>query len=89
MSSHTIPTRIIFDCIIAVSVLFGVWFVAWPVAVIAAWYFPLYAEILVAGIAYDALFGMSSGMGIWAYVGTLIAVVSFIAVNASKRILRR
>lgn len=67
--------RITLDVIVFVSVIFGWWFVAIPVALIGAWTFPRYAELVIAGFLYDALFGIGRGMGIWGYAYTIGSVL--------------
>ncbi len=63
------------DVLMLGSVLFGWWYVALPIGIIALFRFEYYAELLVAGFAYDALFGMGAGLAIWtAYAGTITAL---------------
>lgn len=48
-----IAAIILFACII-----WGYWWIAWILAIIFLFIFPVYFEILVAGILYDALYGV-------------------------------
>ena len=72
---HHPALRITLDVILFLLVIFGWWFVAIPVAAIGAWVFPSYAEIVIAGFLYDALFGMNRGMGIMGYAFTIGAAL--------------
>jgi hypothetical protein len=84
-----IALRIILGILIALAVLQGWWFLALPLGLIGAWVFPVYAEIIIAGIAYDALFGMNGEAGMWGYAGTIVAVLLFGAVSIFKKVGRR
>lgn len=81
--------RIIVDVLIAICILQGWWFVALPIAIISVWRFPGYIEIIVAGIAYDSLFGYSAEYGIWGYAGTLIATFIFVSLFFIRKLLRK
>lgn len=80
--------RIIFDLVIALAVINGWWFVALPLGLIAAWKYPGYIEILVAGVAYDALFGLTPATGALGYVGTIVSVLLIICILVLKKIMR-
>jgi hypothetical protein len=89
MNKGKIIGRIIFDLVIALSVLNGWWFIAAPVALGAAWIFPYYAEIIIAAVVYDALFGMVREMGWIGYIATMLSVVVLAATAGLKRVVRK
>lgn len=74
--------------IIAIALLNAWWFIALPLAIVGAWFFPYFAELIVAGVVYDALFGMIPGMGLWSYSGTIISVILFMIVFLLKKLVR-
>ena len=51
--------RLITGLIILACIIWGYWWVAWILAIAALFFFPIYFEILVAGILYDALYGIA------------------------------
>ena len=80
--------RIILDICIAIAVLNGWWPIAIILVLIGVWFFKLYIEIIIAGVAYDALFGMTHGMGWRGYEGTIFAVVLLIVIKLLKKLVR-
>lgn len=80
--------RIILDILLFAAIINGWWPVAIALALIGAWFFKMYVEIIIAGIAYDALFGMTSGMGWRGYGGTICAITLLMAVKLLKRSIR-
>jgi hypothetical protein len=86
---HKLFVRIIIDIVLVFLVIQGWWFVALPIGLIGGWFFPFYAEILLAGIAYDSLFGMVPGMGFSGYLGTIVSIVVLLIVSGSKSLVRR
>jgi len=89
MNKGKLIGRILFDVIIAISVLSGWWFIALPVALCGAWLFSYFIEIVIAGIAYDAFFGMVPSMGWKGYVATIISIIILLIVTALKRVVRK
>jgi len=81
--------RIITDLLLLISVVNGWWFIALPLSLMGAWNFPYFIEIILAGIAYDSLFGFVPEMGLWGYAGTIMAVIGSIVANVLKKIVRR
>lgn len=84
-----ILSRIILDLLMLIFLLNGWWFLALPLALIGAYLFPYFIEMIIAGIGYDALFGFISGIGLWKYAGTAISIVLFLGVVALKKTVRR
>ena len=77
------------DVLLVILVVFGAWYIALPLALICAWVFPVYAELVFLGFLHDALFGMGRGLGLAGYYGlitaaSLYAVVSFFKVTVRK-----
>ncbi len=89
MNKGKIIGRILFGIIIAVSVLSGWWFIALPVALCGTWLFGYFVEIVIAGIAYDAFYGMVPGMGWKGYVATIISVVILLVAIGLKKVVRK
>lgn len=81
--------RTTIDVLIAVSVLEGWWFIALPLSAIGVWFFDSFVEIIVAGLAYDSLFGFVYGSGVIAYLGTIISVVAFVSLSFVKSRVRK
>lgn len=81
--------RIAFDLVIAVCILNGWWFIAVPVGIAAAWFFPYFVELIIAGVAYDAVFGMIPGSGVKGYAGTVAAIVILVALALLKKVVRK
>lgn len=81
--------RIILDILIVISVINAWWFVALPLAVLGMWKSLYFIEIIIAGIAYDSLFGFVSAMGVWGYVGTMTSIVVFGVIIIFKKIVRK
>lgn len=86
---NKIAIRIAFDAAIALSAVFGLWYVFLPLGLIAAWFFPYYAELVAAGFVYDALFNMDRGFGLFGYAGLITTIVALAAVSFLKFIIRR
>ena len=59
------------------------------IGVAGAWYWPHYTEFIVAGVAYDALFGMVRGMGLRGWIGPIISVVLYTIILLIKKTVRR
>lgn len=84
-----LAARFIFDLILAAFILEGWWFAAVIVGAFALWANDYYAEVLIAGLAYDSLYGLSAEHGIRGYVGIFVAAILTIAVSLFKRMVRR
>ena len=74
--------------LIFIAVLNAWWPAAVVLAVAGAWSFGYFIELILAGVAYDALFGMSPGLGWEGYMGTIGAVTIFVAVRILKKLVR-
>ncbi len=72
-----------------VCVIQGWWIVALPVVFVSSWRFPLFIEILIAGVAYDSLFGFTAHSGLWGYVGTITSIAILGLTLFFKSILRK
>ena len=84
---HNTSLRITLDVILLLLVIMGWWFAAIPIALIGAWVFPRYAEIVIAGFLYDILFGFGAvpDRGILGYAfviggAILLAVVAYLKI---------
>jgi hypothetical protein len=66
----------------------GWWFIALPLLLLGAWKFSFKIEIVLAGVVYDALFGMVKGTGLWGYVGTLTAIVVVLLFMIFRKMIR-
>ncbi len=87
--TRTIIFRIIIDIFLAFCILNGTWFVALPLGIFGVWNFPYFVEIIIAGIAYDSLFGFTSGMGAWGYAGTIVSIGILVLVSVLKEVVRK
>jgi hypothetical protein len=80
--------KIILYLFIAFSILNGWWLLALPLLIVGIWKFSFKAEILIAGIIYDALFGMIPGTGLHGYIGTITAIFILIILGLFKKLVR-
>ncbi len=85
---YSLAIRIILYVIIVFSIINGWWYIALPFALIGAWQFAFRWEIMIAGVIYDALFGMLPDMGFLGYIGTSIAVCIVVVFGVLKKIMR-
>ena len=81
--------RILADLCLAFSIINGWWFVALVIAIPAVWFEPFFVEMIVAGVAYDSLFGMVRTMGLKGYIASIIAVALYVIISFLKRTFRR
>jgi hypothetical protein len=86
---NKVTFRIIIDLLIFISLVNAWWFFIIPLGLIGLWFFPYFFEIILAGIAYDGLYGLVPGMGTRAFIATIIAVVTMIVFAVLKRMLRK
>jgi hypothetical protein len=80
--------RIILDILLFIAVINGWWPIVVVMAVIGLWFFRFYAEAILAGVAYDALYGMIPDMGWKGYTGTIVAVILSVAAKFVKKSMR-
>ena len=71
--------RIIAGILLLLSIIFAYWWITWLLAIILLFYFPIYYEIIICGIIYDALYGISLPQ-FWNidYVFTFFSIVLFV-----------
>lgn len=81
--------RIILDLLIFLAIIHGWWFVASPLALVGAWRYRYFAEMVVTGLVYDSLFGLVPGMGIFGYLGIFVSIFLFLGMILLKKVLRR
>jgi hypothetical protein len=86
--NKTLSFRIIIDIILAISILNGWWLLGIIFGLIGAGYYGYFFEFILAGIAYDALFGLVPEMGWRGYAGTIVSVVLFLLLLGAKKIVR-
>lgn len=77
--------RIIFDLMIMIAVIKGWWFLALPFGIVGVWLLPYFFEIIIAGIAYDALFGIGP---LLKYAGLSLSVIVLLSVINIKKIVK-
>lgn len=80
--------RVTLDVIIFLLVISGWWFIALPLAIVGAWVFPRFAELAIAGFAYDALFGIGRGLGIMGYAGIILSAILLGSISYLKAAVR-
>jgi len=81
--------RILTGIVLFWAVINGWWPIIIIMGIVAAWYWPYYVEGIIAGVAYDALFGMVPGLGYRGYIGTIISIVLYTIILLSKKVVRR
>ncbi|MES2314925.1 MAG: hypothetical protein V4524_03275 [Patescibacteria group bacterium] len=86
--NRSIIFRILIDIALFISIINGWWFIAFPLVLIGIWRLYFVVEIIVAGIMYDALFGMIPAAGIWGYAGTITACIILVVFYFLKKIVR-
>jgi hypothetical protein len=89
MLRNNLYPRIILDLAIFVSIINGWWFIAIPLCVVGLWYVENFLEIIIAGIAYDGLFGMNNEFGWYAYVGTIFGILLYTCMHIVKKFVRK
>ncbi len=89
MLRNNVILRIILDVLILFTVISGWWFIAVPLVIFGVWFRTLFIEALIAGLAYDALFGMSSEQGMSGWAGTITAIVLYTCILLAKRFIRK
>jgi hypothetical protein len=87
MNQHSILRIFIYVAVIF-SIINGWWFIAFPLLLVGAWKFSFKAEFVIAGIMYDALFGMVRSAGLWGYIGTIISICVLIILYALNKVIR-
>ena len=86
---HAALVRTILDIILFISIIQGWWYIVLPVSMLGLWLFELYGiEAVLAGIMFDALFGMNSVMGIWGYSGIITAMLLLSVKAIIKKLVR-
>ena len=81
--------RIIIDLLIVWALIQGFWFLVIIFGAIGLWRYEQFYEIIVAGIGYDALFGMVPRMGIHGYYGTITGIILYIVASLFKKLVRK
>jgi len=87
MNTKSIP-RVIIDLLLILVLLKGWWFVIIVLGIIGLWRCEHFFEILVAGVGYDALYGMVPRMGIYGYIGSIAGVVIYFGAFLFKKMIR-
>lgn len=85
--SYKFWLRIFFDIVLFFALVYGAWYLILPLAIIAYWIFPIYIEIIIVGVGFDALYGMTPETGLWGYAGTILSfVLSFLMTYLKKNV---
>lgn len=79
--------RVIFDILIVIFIIFGWWFLALPIVLYCLWRYYFFAEIVLAGMFYDALFGFSESI-FWNHIGLVMAGICCLIIFVAKKLLR-
>jgi len=80
--------RLLLDILLFICVLQGWWFFALPLGMVGVFYYAYFFEIVIAGVAYSALFEAVPGSGYRAFTGVIGALVVFILITSTKKIFR-
>ena len=86
--NHSFIIRICLYIAIIGAIINGWWFIALPLLLIGVWRLSFRIEIIIAGIMYDALFGMVHGMGWWGYIGTIVSVIIVSVILIFEKMIR-
>lgn len=86
--SENIYIRIIIYILIMISIFNGWWFTAFPLLIVGTWIYSFGIEWLIAGVAYDSLFGMFDGSGWYGYIGTITGVFFIVISRLLGKMLR-
>ena len=86
---HRIRIRIIIGLVLAVCVLQAWWLAALVIGLIGTWFFRDYLELVVAGIAYDALYGDTIGSGWTSHLGLFVSIIGLLITVGLKKVVRR
>ncbi|MGC9605714.1 MAG: hypothetical protein ABSF56_03100 [Minisyncoccia bacterium] len=86
---NKLTLRIIIDVVITLCAILGLWYVALPLGLVAAWLFPYYVELVAVGFVYDAIFGMGRGLGLFGYAGVIAGAVLLAVVSFLRFVIRR
>jgi len=81
--------RIVADIAVLICIIHGWWFIALPISLLASWLCPYYIEIIIAGLAYDAMFGSFPETGLWGYAGTISSIMIALFIAGAKRVVRK
>ncbi|MFA6315698.1 MAG: hypothetical protein WC648_05025 [Candidatus Paceibacterota bacterium] len=81
--------RIVLNLLLGFCVIMGWWYFAIIIIVIGSISWAYYWEMILAGIVYDALFGMVPEMGVWGYIGTIVSIVLFLIISLLHSMLRK
>jgi hypothetical protein len=87
--NNKIFIRIIIDIVIGITIIYGWWPLALVVVLIGIWMYDYFFEAIIAGLAYDSLFGLVPETGSIGYLGIISSVVLFTVMIALKKTLRR
>ena len=83
-----IKLRIALDVILGIFIILGWWYVALPIAIVGAWVFPRFAELIVLAVLHDALYGMSNEFGIWGWMYSFVAVIVTVVIGYLKGLIK-
>jgi len=87
MQTRTRLTRLIFGIVLLISVINGWWFIIVPLGILGLWIFPYYVEFIVAGLGYDAIFGLTED-SVSRFIGLIVTLVISLIVVFLKKFLR-
>lgn len=79
--------RIFFTLLLLGAIFYTPWWVVAIVAFVGAFLFPFYYEIILAGILFDVLYGISAHP-VRGVLGLLVAIVLFVVARRLKRAVR-
>ena len=81
--------RIVLDIVLIFAVMSGWWHVALIVAIVGLIFFQLYIEAAIAGMVYDALFGIRSDHFFKQHIALIVSTALFIVTFLIRRSIRR
>ncbi len=81
--------RLVVNILLLFAIINGWWFFAIPLVVIGFWSQYFYIEGLLAGVFFDGLFGMTSSLKLWGYIGTIVSVFIWVLIKILKKVTRK
>ena len=81
-------SRVVLDVLIVIAILQGWWFVALPLVMIGTWSYVWFVESVVAGLAFDALYGMAD-LGVRGYLGIIVSVGVVVLLKIIRTLIRK
>ena len=81
--------RILFNLVLMGAIFYAPWWLAFMAALANTFYFSRYYEVIVFGVLFDLLYGISGGMFVgYGAEGIIAGFIIFVLIERVKRELR-